>query len=184
MNNSSTTSSNVLGQHEQNGQDSDVDELEAMGLSKMLDESKDKLQKGFAGTPAFMDPEVCVGESFNGKIADLYSVGATTFYIRFKKLPFVGRNLVELYTRIQNDKAYFPFSVAKGLEEIMNGLMVKIPSDRLTMAELLVFPWLQQRPGENNNCNDQRTNEMSTKYGKVKVSETEIYNSIKYLNNI
>ena len=66
----------------------------------------------------------------------------------------------------------------------MNGLMVKIPSDRLTMAELLVFPWLQQRPGENNNCNDQRTNEMSTKYGKVKVSETEIYNSIKYLNNI
>ena len=184
INTSRTTSSNVLGQHEQNGQDSDVDELEAMGLSKMLDESKDKLQKGFAGTPAFMAPEVCVGESFNGKIADLYSVGATTFYIRFKKLPFVGRNLVELYTRIQNDKAYFPFSVAKGLEEIMNGLMVKIPSDRLTMAELLVFPWLQQRPGENNNCNDQRTNEMSTKYGKVKVSETEIYNSIKYLNNI
>ena len=30
INTSSTTSSNVLGQHEQNGQDSDVDELEAM----------------------------------------------------------------------------------------------------------------------------------------------------------
>ena len=152
------------------------------GLSKMIDESKDELQKGFVGTPAFMAPEVCAGESFNGKIADLYSVGATTYYIRFKKLPFIGRNLVELYTSIQNNPVYFPYSIAKGSEEIINGLMEKIPSKRLTMVELLVLPRLQQRPEANNNSIDQPLSQLSTKYGKVQVSDMEIHNSIKYLN--
>ena len=150
------------------------------GLSKMIDENNE-LQKGFVGTPAFMAPEVCVGESFNGKVADLYSVGATTYYIRFRKPPFIGRNLMELYARIKHDQVHFPFSVAEGLEEIMSGLMVKVPSQRLTMTELLVFPWLQQRPGENNNCNNQ-ADQLSRKYGKVHVSGSEIYNSIKYLD--
>lgn len=146
------------------------------GLSKIIDENE--LQSDFVGTPAFMAPEVC-GESFNGKIADLYSVGATCFYIRFGKPPFEGKNLTELYAQIQNNSVHFPFPVAEGLEEIIRGLMVKIPSDRLSMAKLLVFPWLQKRPGERKH---QQTHELFTNYEKVHVCDDDIYNSIRYLN--
>ena len=118
------------------------------GLSKMT--ISNEQQKVCLGTPAFMAPEVCRGESFDGKVADLYSVGATTFYIRFSKPPFVGKNLTELYWKIQNNQVHFPFTVAYGLEEIMKGLMEKNPSNRLTMKQLIIFPWLQRRQDKSN----------------------------------
>jgi hypothetical protein len=146
------------------------------GLSKMIDENE--LQKEYVGTPAFMAPEVCDEVSFDGKIADLYSVGATTFYIRFGQPPFVGRNLTALYAKIRNSDVRFPFRAAKGLEEIIEGLMVKNPSYRLSMVHLMVAPWLQNRPGEKHG---QKMKELLTTYERVQICNDDIYNSIQDL---
>ena len=115
------------------------------GLSKIIINENEK-QKECIGTPAFMAPEVCKGESFDGKVADLYSLGATTYFIRFGKPPFVGRNLTELYLKVENNPVSFPLVIADGLKHIIVGLMEKSPSYRLTMTQLLLFPWLQFRP--------------------------------------
>lgn len=145
------------------------------GLSKMIVGNEQQMES--LGTPAFMAPEVCRGESFDGKVADLYSVGATTFYIRFSKPPFVGKNLTELYWRIQNNLVHFPFTVANGLEEIIKGLMEKNPANRLTMKQLIIFPWLQRRQDK---CNE-RVTQLSSSYDKIQICNDDIYNSVKYI---
>ena len=116
------------------------------GLSKIIHDNE--LLREYIGTPAFMGPEIICGDSFDGKVADFYSVGATLYYIRFGKPPFNGKNLSELYFKIQNHPISFPCVIAMGVEQLMIGLMAKLPSERLTMIELLTFPWLQQRPDE------------------------------------
>ena len=60
----------------------------------------------------------------------------------------IFENLSELYFKIQNHPISFPCVIAMGVEQLMIGLMAKLPSERLTMIELLTFPWLQQRPDE------------------------------------
>ena len=56
-----------------------------------------------AGTPAFTAPEVVSGYAHDGQIADVFSLGATIFCIKFNRPPFVGRGasknqkLLDLY---------------------------------------------------------------------------------------
>jgi [calcium/calmodulin-dependent protein kinase] kinase len=122
--------------------------LSDFGISKMIDDGE--MQHGHGGTPSFMAPEVCGKEIFDGKIADMWSVGATMFYIRFARAPFVldkgNDGLAELYSKIQHDPISFPSSIDKGLETLITGLMIKFPQQRLTMIQVMTDPWLQSRP--------------------------------------
>ena len=98
-----------------------------------------------------MAPEVCAGKSHDGRSADIYSIGATIYFIRVGRPPFVPRqggiySLTELYVQIQNDSIVFPFTIAIGIKSLVERMMLKNPSQRLTMAEIIIDPWLQNRP--------------------------------------
>ena len=149
------------------------------GLSKMIEENQ--MQKECVGTPAFVSPEVCSGElSFDGKKADMYSMGATMYYITFCKTPFEARSLTLLYAKILNNDISFPFEINHGLEKIIRGLMKKSPLSRLSMNDLVDAPWLQTRPGEIISLKNISPLIVTNK--NVDVSEHEIFNSIKDLS--
>src|SRR5438128_9491727 len=61
----------------------------------------DQTQTGFIGTPAFASPEqfVSVGQTPIDTRADIYSLGATFWYLLAGRVPFVGRTLRELHER-------------------------------------------------------------------------------------
>src|SRR5216110_526923 len=63
----------------------------------------DQTQTGFIGTPAFASPEqfVSVGQTPIDTRADIYSLGATFWYLLTGRVPFVGRTLRELHERQQ-----------------------------------------------------------------------------------
>ena len=122
--------------------------LSDFGISKIIDDGE--MQHGHGGTPSFMAPEVCGKQIFDGKIADMWSLGATMFYVRFARAPFVlekgNDGLVDLYSKIQKDPISFPFSIDEGLEVLIAGLMNKLPQQRLKIFEVMTDPWLQSRP--------------------------------------
>ena len=141
--------------------------LSDFGISKITNESNDNdnrdgyIMTEHAGTPAFMPPEVVRGDSYNGYLADLYSVGATVFCIRFGKPAFMARNTHDLYQKILHDPVRIPVedgnsenidqegpsaSVSPGLVSLIKGLMTKSPEVRYTMDRLVHLPWLQTRP--------------------------------------
>jgi len=71
------------------------------GIAKILDPeeiSAEQTQTGFIGTPAFASPEqfVSVGRTPIDTRADIYSLGATFWYLLSGRVPFVGRTLREV----------------------------------------------------------------------------------------
>src|SRR5262249_57069258 len=72
------------------------------GIAKVLDPEAERgaeqTQTGFIGTPAFASPEQ-FGLSEQAKIdtrSDIYSLGATFWYLLTGRVPFVGRTLREV----------------------------------------------------------------------------------------
>src|SRR5467141_1760734 len=63
--------------------------------------SAEQTQTGFIGTPAFASPEqfVSVGHTPIDTRADIYSLGATFWYLLSGRVPFVGRTLREVAAR-------------------------------------------------------------------------------------
>lgn len=121
--------------------------LSDFGISK-INKYDGELINDAVGTPAFMPPEVVAGDAYDGKLADIYSVGATTYFIRFGESAFKGKSRQKLYQQILNDPVEFPSetSAAKDLIELVQALMAKCPAQRINVEQLLLYPWLQIRP--------------------------------------
>ena len=88
----------------------------------------------FLGTPAFASPEQLKGEELDVR-SDIYSVGATLYYLLTGHAPFDDPNLVKLVTMVSQDPAPSPRllrpEVPKGLAALVARCLAKQPGDRL-----------------------------------------------------
>ena len=64
----------------------------------------------FLGTPAFCSPEQLRGEELNAR-SDMYSVGATLFYLLTGRTPFEAKNMVQLLATVLEQRAPSPRQV-------------------------------------------------------------------------
>ena len=121
------------------------------GISKMIETSdgeKEKLLET-SGTPAFMSPELCAGLAYDGYLADVYAVGATIFMLRCGHPPFIANKLIILYNKIQEDPVVFTQDgVGEGLKKLIDGMMEKDPTKRMTLLDVIRDPWVQLKPGD------------------------------------
>lgn len=76
------------------------------GVSAVTNE-EDKVQ-GNEGTYYFMPPEALSKETnklgYNGKKADIWSLGVTFFCFTFLELPFKGENILEIFDVIKKQE--------------------------------------------------------------------------------
>ncbi|CAM9095369.1 unnamed protein product [Chrysoparadoxa australica] len=95
------------------------------GISKLMDGSSSKL-KETVGTPAFMSPELCSGEAYDGQLADVWALGATLYMIRCGRAPFIATQVMKLYEKIQLDELTFPAEIkmSPGLKQLLTGELV------------------------------------------------------------
>ncbi len=132
-----------------------------------------------------MAPEVIGGEFYDGKLADLYSVGATIYCVRFGQPAFTARSKYELFHRVLHDPVCFPDfePVSNDLEKLIQGLMTKNPSLRMTMMKLLTYPWLQTKPTHIDETAREQVrvvpNSLATHHQRVKVTNQDIFSSIR-----
>jgi CRP-like cAMP-binding protein len=104
----------------------------------------------FAGTPAYMPPELCVGAKVTPAV-DVWALTATLHYIMYGKPPFSSYRRIELEDSIM----YRPPSLGSGdmstftADEItlfsnlcLRGL-TKDPTARITIEEMIIHPWLR-----------------------------------------
>lgn len=110
------------------------------------------------GSPAYVAPEVLRagapsnrGDKYYGKECDLWSLGVLLFVVLSGGLlPFTGRTIKELYSRIlaadfdfEDDPAWL--LVSPDAKDFLCGLLRIDPADRLTIEEALQHPWLSKR---------------------------------------
>jgi [calcium/calmodulin-dependent protein kinase] kinase len=96
------------------------------------------------GTPAYLSPEICAGEEYDGFAADMWALGVTLFFFMFGKLPFEGSTVVDLYDNIAEEEVSFPEGQALSIElqDLFLRLLNKNPNYRITADELVVHPWV------------------------------------------
>eukprot|EP00186_Timspurckia_oligopyrenoides_P000971 CAMPEP_0182451310 /NCGR_PEP_ID=MMETSP1172-20130603/43650_1 /TAXON_ID=708627 /ORGANISM="Timspurckia oligopyrenoides, Strain CCMP3278" /LENGTH=1472 /DNA_ID=CAMNT_0024649075 /DNA_START=146 /DNA_END=4564 /DNA_ORIENTATION=+ len=114
---------------------------------------KDLLQrtKTMVGTPAFCAPEDCASihapkgpyESF---AADVWSLGATLYYLLFGSVPFTGSNAREISDNICQSKLTFPSKpvVSAEAKDLLRTMLVKSPFQRPTLDVVSQHPWVKQ----------------------------------------
>jgi len=125
------------------------------GIVKICDfgiSGQGRVRLDTAGTPSFMAPEVVSGVAHDGRLADVYSLGATMYCVRFGRPPFIGigannnQRLMDLYDRIQNEELSFPIPSDNGLKDLISALMHKDPLRRFNLADAMTHHWIQTRP--------------------------------------
>src|SRR5437899_10698032 len=118
------------------------------GVAKILDPEAERgaeqTQTGFIGTPAFASPEQ-FAPSEQRKIdtrSDIYSLGATFWYLLSGRVPFVGRTLREVAAKQAES---LPVEQLKGIDvptrilALLKSMLAPDPKDRPQSARELLF---------------------------------------------
>jgi hypothetical protein len=87
----------------------------------------------FLGTPAFCSPEQLRGDELNAR-SDMYSVGATLYYLLTGRTPFETKNMVQLLATVLEQRPPSPRQfrpeIPRGLAKVILRCLEKQPGER------------------------------------------------------
>ncbi|XP_044002206.1 death-associated protein kinase related-like [Aphidius gifuensis] len=113
------------------------------GISRYISHGADIRE--ILGTPDYVAPEVLNYESIS-LATDMWSVGVLLYVLLTGCSPFGGDTKQETFCNISRCRLDFPDDLFEDVSEeardLMQKLMVKDPSKRLTVTECLQHPWL------------------------------------------
>ncbi len=104
----------------------------------------------FAGTPAYMSPEVLLEQAPDGR-ADVFSLGVVSYEVLTGQHPFMAGSFVATTDRIRRETPasirIFNRSVTEDLEALVNKAMAKDAAQRFASAQELLDALRQVREG-------------------------------------
>ena len=114
------------------------------------------------GTPAFMAPELALGDPDVDQRVDLYALGCVGYWLLTGELPFYATNTVQMLFKQANTPASKPsakarFPVPSAVDDVVLACLAKAPNDRprdamalVAMLDALTFetPWTPERAVE------------------------------------
>ncbi|XP_076957572.1 serine/threonine-protein kinase GRIK1-like [Bidens hawaiensis] len=114
-------------------------------VSQVFEDENDILRRS-PGTPVFTAPECCLGLTYHGKAADTWAVGVTLYCMILGRYPFLGDTLQDTY-KIVNDDMWLPVDMNPLLKNLLESLLCKDPTKRLTLEMVAVHPWVVGEEG-------------------------------------
>jgi serine/threonine protein kinase len=102
------------------------------------------------GSPLYAAPEVISGAKYDGKMADIWSLGILLFTIVTGMVPWFSANEIELFRQICEDEVQIPKTVSPGLRDLLQKMLRKEPGLRITVEEVLQSPWFERYRAKRN----------------------------------
>ncbi|XP_060217888.1 serine/threonine-protein kinase PEPKR2 [Lycium barbarum] len=116
--------------------------LADFGLAMRI--AKGQSLSGLAGSPAYVAPEVLIGEY--GQKADIWSAGVLLHALLVGVLPFQGDSLEALFEAIKSMELDFHSekwqSVSKPARNLLERILTRDVAARITTEEVLSHPWI------------------------------------------
>lgn len=107
--------------------------------------STDNLMSTHCGSPIYTAPEIISQQSYDGRMADMWSLGVIIFILVTGKIPWEEQsNQTKLFYDIQTARFHIPEFVSPLCTNLINGLMIPQPSMRLNASHVLTHPWLAE----------------------------------------
>jgi serine/threonine protein kinase len=100
------------------------------------------------GSPLYAPPEILAGKDYDGKAADIWSLGVVLYAMVTGMLPWSSDNQIELFRQIREMDVEIPAHLSSMLQELLVKMLNKDPANRATITEVLNSPWFpKQGPG-------------------------------------
>ena len=114
--------------------------LADLGLAKVIGSDRGARRGVLMGTPHYMAPEQAKSQAIDGR-TDLYALGATLFHMITGRVPYDGKNSIEILTKhVKNevpDPRQYDVSIPESVARLVMRLMAKDPAARPQSAREL-----------------------------------------------
>lgn len=111
------------------------------GFSKLIQENS--LLSTQCGSLLYCAPEVIKGIKYSYSV-DIWSIGIILFSINAGYVPFQSQNAAQLAQRILYSDFDTPKKFSASLEDLIRKMLVKDPSERITLNEIINHPWIRE----------------------------------------
>lgn len=96
------------------------------------------------GTPNYVAPEVLGKDGYDGKKADVWSVGVILYVLLAGYLPFDENTMAALFQKIKAADYEFPDWFSSDARDLISKILVPDPHKRPRLAEIKLHPWMQK----------------------------------------
>jgi len=95
------------------------------------------------GTPYYVSPEILDGQGYDGRRADIWSMGVCLFVMTTGTLPFRAKSLPDLFAMIrEGNYKRLPSGLSSSFIDLISKILVIDPSKRLSLREIQQHEWM------------------------------------------
>lgn len=115
--------------------------LSALYTGAADDTSRATLLHTTCGTPNYVAPEVLNDRGYDGRAADVWSMGVILYVLLAGFLPFDEPHMSALFRKIQKAEFEYPKWFSPEVKALLAQIMVPVPETRITIADIERDPW-------------------------------------------
>jgi serine/threonine protein kinase len=93
------------------------------------------------GTPNYVAPEVLSNQGYDGRYADIWSIGVILYVLLAGFLPFEEKTIAALFSKIKAADYSYPSWFSSEAKSLLDGILVANPSKRFTLDQVTNHPW-------------------------------------------
>jgi serine/threonine protein kinase len=109
--------------------------------------SRTELLHTTCGTPNYVAPEVLADRGYEGKKADVWSIGVILYVLLAGFLPFDESTIVALFAKIQAADFTYPTWFSSEVRSLLDSILVADPKQRVTLTEVSTHSWVTHDDG-------------------------------------
>lgn len=91
------------------------------------------------GSPHYAAPEIITGLPYDGRIADIWSLGIILYTLLVGRLPFDERTVRKLLVKVKSGKFVMP-NLHPDIQDLLSKILTVDPKQRITLEQIKVHP--------------------------------------------
>ncbi|CAO2616766.1 Putative sperm motility kinase W [Lemmus lemmus] len=103
--------------------------------------------QGRCGTKCYNAPELVLREGYDGRKADVWSLGVLLYFVTTGHHPFSGSTLKETEKSITNGMYDIPARISGQLENLIHRILTVAPEKRPSIEDIQHHPWVKNPEG-------------------------------------
>eukprot|EP01087_Luapelamoeba_hula_P014081 TRINITY_DN4069_c0_g1_i3.p1 TRINITY_DN4069_c0_g1~~TRINITY_DN4069_c0_g1_i3.p1 ORF type:complete len:568 (-),score=67.72 TRINITY_DN4069_c0_g1_i3:94-1758(-) len=111
------------------------------GMASMM--NKGDLLQTSCGSPHYASPEVIMGKKYDGRAADVWSLGVILYALLTGKLPFDHEDIRQLLNKVKSGHFIMPLGLPETIKDLLGRMLTVDPTKRITLDQILQHTALQ-----------------------------------------